>query len=210
MTRPHKRRRRRVDVRSRDPEGGRRPDAEAPGQAPVGFRLMLRKALFATLGARTAHDRAALLRRPRRDDRVRPRRHRAHPARMVDRRGDRARRRAHRPRDRRLPQRHLWQRARVDHRPPRRARGSHRGRPRVADRVGGRQPAPRAGLLAPRRRPRRDRPLVDVRVAGRHRVDHGPAAHPVGAELGGRPRIATSSRCSRCRSRSSCSSCISW
>ena len=74
---------------------------------------------------------------------------------MADRRGDRARGRAHGARHRRLPQRHVRQRAGADHRPVRRQRGPDRGRARLADRVGDREPAARARLLARRRRPRR-------------------------------------------------------
>ena len=153
---------------------------------------MVRRILFALARARSARDPPALRRGPRRDGRVRALRDRADPARVADRRGDRARSRAHGAGHRRLPERDLRERAGADHRAHRRPRGADRGRARLAHRLGDREPAARARLLAALRRARRDRPRVELRLlrADRHRHAALPGRRDPGLGRRSRPRLA--------------------
>ena len=149
---------------------------------------MVRRILFTSVGLAPLVVLIHYAFHPSATARLRPRGHGADPARVADRRSDRACGRAHRPGDRRLPQRDVRERAGVDHRALRRSGDGVRGRARVADRVGRRQPAARARLLAALRRPRRDRPAVELPRARTRRRERPAPADPVDPGLGRRSR----------------------
>ena len=148
-------------------------------------------------------------RRPRRHHGVRARGSLADPARLADRGGNRARGAPHRSWNRRLPQRHVRQRARVDHRALRRVRGEVRGRPRIAHGQRRRQPPARARLLAALRRPRRDRPRIELHLLRRSSPSPSCSSSCRRCRAGTATPIETSSSRCRSRSRSRCSSSTS-